>query len=568
MISDAQVLVVDDNEVNRTILFNHLKKQGVPSILEAQNGRLAVEMLHNHRIDLVLLDVMMPEMDGYEVLERMKSDTELRHIPVIMITALDDLDSAVKCIELGAEDYLPKPFNAVLLGARVTASLEKKRLRDIEREYLRHYDPITGLPNRDFFLKRLSEELQRWRRNPSLFTVLVIKLMRYRILIDSLGRTAGDVFMARQGQRLTGLLPSDALMARVAQNEFALVLQDLTHAAEGIALAGQIHQALEQTVSIQTHDISGGINIGVALSSSGYNSPEDILRDAGLAANRVDQRSGYKIFDDAMHREAMKRLELEPELQAALSGGQLCLYYQPIVALESGEVSGFEALIRWLHPEKGMVPPGEFITLAEETGLIVPIGVWILEEVCRQAARWLELIGPERQIVIGANVSAHQFADGNLIETVRGALRKAGLPGANLKIEMTESALIDNADQVWRILSTIQKMDVLTALDDFGTGYCSLSYLHQFPFDSLKIDQTFVNRIQSKPKNMAIVQSTVLLAHELGLDVIAEGIETPEEGRVLRSMQCEYGQGNFYQPPLTSADAEDLLVQNRFFPPR
>ncbi|MFC1813591.1 putative bifunctional diguanylate cyclase/phosphodiesterase [Thermodesulfobacteriota bacterium] len=559
MMSDAKILVVDDIASNRFILVTHLKKQGFSNIIQAENGREALEILTTSRIDLVLLDVMMPELDGYEVLKQMKADENLRHIPVIMITAIDDMDSTVKCIEIGAEDYLPKPFNAVLLQARINASLEKKHLRDVEREYLRLYDFSTGLPNRELFLVRLDEELTRLKRHPSLFSVLLIRLNNYKRILDSLGQRAGDEFIVVQGKRLEDLQPSNVLLARLDHDEFAIIYNDLAHAANGTALAQQIHQKLGDSLKMNGHDISGGVDIGLSFSSTGYDSPEDMLRDARLAANKAGQTGGYQIFDDVMHKEAMRRLDLETELKTALEKGQFRLHYQPIVALSSGEITGFEALIRWQHPDKGMVPPLEFISLAEETGLIIPIGLWVLEEACRQVGEWDTRLDNGRRIIMSVNISALQLKEDSFLDNLNGALVKAQLQGSLLKLELTESAIIDNPDQVDRVLTEVQKMNINTALDDFGTGYCSLSYLHRYPLNTLKIDQSFVRDIETEHKNQRIVQSTIELAHKLGMDVIAEGVQTDKELEVLRDMDCEYGQGMYFSPPLPAEDATNIL---------
>ncbi|MBU0986966.1 MAG: EAL domain-containing protein [Proteobacteria bacterium] len=562
MIQDARILVVDDIASNRFILITHLKKQGFSNIIQAENGRQALDLLQKDRFDIVLLDVMMPEVDGFEVLEKMKADENLRNIPVIMITALDDMDSTVKCIESGAEDYLLKPFNAVLLQARVKACLEKKHLRDVEREYLRLYDSATGLPNRDLFLNRLADELRRWHRHPSLFSVILIRLGRYQMIIDGLGQKAGDAFLDAQGRRLKNLLPFSALLARLGHNEFAVIFNDLDHAADGNAWAQKIHQNLEQSLQIMDHEISGSIQIGLAYSPTGYKSPEDMLRDAGLAANQVGQKSGFQIFDVVMHKQAIKRLELESELKLALAQGQFLLYYQPIVTIDTGKIIGFEALVRWRHPEKGMVSPDDFIPLAEETGLIVPMGTWILEEACRQAAIWIAKLGDKHRMTMGVNVSAHQFSEINFMDTVKNALNKAQLHGSRLKLELTETALIDKPERIKQVLDEVRELNIKTALDDFGTGYCSLSYLHLFPFDTLKIDQVFVRHIDTQPKNREIVHSTITLAHRLGMDVIAEGIETEKEAESLRSMGCEFGQGMLFESPLPAENAEKLLFKN------
>ena len=559
MITDAKILIVDDYKTNRLILAKHLNNLGISNIIEAENGQVALEILSDNQVDLVLLDIMMPKVDGYEVLKHIKSNKNLRQIPVIMITAIDDLDSTVKCIELGAEDYLLKPFNKVLLRARINASLQRKYLEDIERQYLRFNDFITGLPNRDFFLKHLHDELLNSKRHQSLFSILLVRLNNYTKLLDGLGQRAGDEFIVAQGKRLEKLLPDRSILARLEHNEFALILNDIDHAAEGSALAQQIQIKLEEPLKIKERNISGGVSIGLTFSSAGYDRPEDMLRDAGLAAGRAVEGEGYQIFDELMHKKAVERLDLETELKKAIEEKQFVLFYQPIAMLTMGEIVGFEALIRWRHPDKGMVPPDDFIPLSEETGLVVPMGSWVLEEACRQATEWNNLLGHERRIIVGVNVSAQQLREENFLDILNNALVNTQLKGPSLKLELTETALIDNPDQVYHMLSEVRKLDIKIAIDDFGTGYSSLSYLHRFPINTVKIDQSFIKNIEVQSKNYKIVQSTIELAHKLGMDVIAEGIEDDKVADSLREMHCEYGQGWFFHRPLPAEDATKLL---------
>jgi len=561
MLQDACILVADDIRSNRFFVVNHLKKQGFSNFHEAADGQATLNVMRRHTIDLVLLDVMMPEMDGRKALKIIKSDRALRHIPVIMITALDDMESTVECIENGAEDYILKPFNPVLLNARIHASLEKKRLRDVEREYLRLYDEATGLPNKDLFLMRLTEELERATLHASLFSVLVIRLERYRILMDSLGEIAGEQYIISQARLLSTCAPARALVARLGPSEFALLLYDLGSPSEAIAIARTTFAELGATVEIQGHEITGKIQIGLTFSSAGYQSAEDFLRDAGLAANSADIQTGYQIFDADMHKAAMHRLTLEPELKRAIENQQLVLYYQPLVNFNSGQISGFEGLVRWIHPEKGLVPPDVFISLAEETGQILQIGKWVLEEACRQAAVWEAMDGGFKDLAIGVNVSAQQFSRPEFIDTIKGALESAQCRRASIKLELTETAIIDNTRLVGKVVKQLEQLEIKTALDDFGTGYCSLSYLHSFPFDTLKVDQSFVRNIDRESRNRDIVQSTIMLAHKLGMEVVAEGVETQAEVDVLAAMKCNYGQGHFYSRAVPEKEASRLLKE-------
>lgn len=562
MNTDARVLVVDDIRSNRHYLVKHLEKQGIRQIVEASNGREALAALAEKAIDLVLLDVMMPEIDGYEVLRKVKASPDYRDIPVIMITAVEEMESAVRCIEDGAEDYLPKPFNATLLRARVSACLEKKRLRDVEREYLRHYDASSGLPNQALFLQRLTDEIARWHYHRHLFGILVVRMGRYRMLVESLGQHAAETYTAKQASRLEAAIPPGALLARLGQNEFGILLYHVRHPAAATALAGKLVARLNRTVEIGGHEISGRIQVGLTFSSANYRHAQEMMRDAGLAANTADSTDGCQVFDRKMHQDAMRRLTLEPELKRAVMDNQLLLYYQPIVQIATGRIVAFEGLVRWRHPERGMVPPDDFISLAEETGLILPVGKWVMEEGCRQLRRWQTAFPERTDLQVSINVSASQFTDDDFLPMLEQAMAAAGIAGRRLKLELTETEIIDNPALVENILNAIRELGITASLDDFGTGYCSLSYLHRFPFQTLKIDQSFVRGIDRESKNQSIVESTLLLAQRLGMNVVAEGIENRRELAVLKHLNCTLGQGALFRLPMPAEEADQLLGED------
>ncbi|MFW6080413.1 MAG: EAL domain-containing protein [Desulfosalsimonas sp.] len=560
MNNDVAILVAEDVKSTRGTMVKMLSKLGVTSVYEAGTGRQALEQLKKTKIDLVLLDVMMPEIDGHEVLKKMKADPNLRHIPVIMVTAVDDMDSAVTCIERGAEDYLTKPFNPVMLRARILASLEKKRLQDIEREYLNTYDSATGLPNQRYFLQRLTEQIHRSDRKPSLFAVLCVQMAKYNMIFESLGRRAANEYLVKRAEQLRGILPEDALLARTGEQTFAVLLFDLPSAAKGNAAAIRTYKNLSSPMNLAGHEITGRVNVGVVYNNPPYKSAEIMYRDSGLAASRAGIKGGFKIFDDTLHQEAMRRLALEPDLRRALNSHQFLIYYQPIVHIENKNVAGYEALIRWVHPEKGMIMPDGFIPIAEDTGLIIPLGNWVLHEVCRQAAEWKKQRKAGNNFTISINVSAHQFADPGFLPMLQGALEKTGASSRHINLELTETALIENTERLSEILNELSYINVRTSLDDFGKGYCSLNYLNRFPFDTLKIDRSLIRGIHMSPRNQAIVGSTIELAHRLGMKVIAEGLEKHEEVKTLHEMECEYGQGWFYSEPLPEKQAGKFLL--------
>ncbi len=556
---DATVLIVEDVRSYRRILTHQLNRMGITDILEANNGKKGLEILKSRKIDLVLLDIIMPEMDGRRLLSAMKSNHELHRIPVIMITVVDDISDAVKCIEKGADDYLVKPFNPVMLKARVTSCLVRKRLQDIERHYLSMYDPQTGLPNRRFFAKRIQEEINRTRQNESFFAILSIQIGNYSLIQESLGLPAWEDYLKSQIMELESVLPENRFIARVSEQEIGVLLYNIASPSVTDPLLMHIHKAMSKPMVLHHHDVLGKVKIGIVFSKNITSSPDTLMRNASLAAKRVGPKGGFRIFDEGMHRAALRRLQLGPELKRAIAENQLVLYYQPIKALYSGRIVGFEALVRWVHPEKGLLIPDVFIRLAEETGLIVPLGNWTMEEACRQAMEWLPAHSKSNELSININISGYQFSDPDFLDTLSFIMKKTGCPGKAIKLEITETVLVENPDRTEQMMNDIQSLSVGTALDDFGTGYCSLNYLYRFPFDTLKIDQSFIRGIEYNEKNRKIVENTINLAHQLGMDVVAEGIETELEKNILYEMNCDYGQGRYFSPALPAPKATDLI---------
>lgn len=562
--TDFKILVVDDNENNRFTLTERLRRQGYTNIAVAEGGKRALEIIRDGPCDLVLLDVMMPDLDGQQVLERMKADAALRHVPVIMVSAIEDIDIVANCIRMGAEDFLTKPFNPTLLQARVGASLEKKRLRDLEQAYLASFDILTGLPNRAQFLQRLGGVIRRHQRTNEIFAVLRVDLDRFNTVIESLGRAAGDELLVAQARRIVECLPTDDVVTRLDGCQFAILLQDLKHITDAVCLASFVQREVATPMTVHEHEVNSTATVGIAFSTTGYESPDDMLRDADLAAIRAASAGNnrFEVFDRDLHAEALELLKLEAELRKALGRGELSLVYQPIVSLATRRIEGFEALLRWQHPEHGLIPPSKFIPLAEETGLIVPMGAWALEEACSQTVNWQRDFG-ENDVTISVNVSSRQFAEPTLVARIGNVLDKTGLQGQHLKVEVTESLLLDDPERAEATLHELGVCGIGRSIDDFGTGYSSLSYLQRFPFNTLKIDQTFVRSLSSDETTEEIVRLVIMLAHSLGMDVVAEGVETSEEADILTRHGAEYGQGYFFARPMGAESAGALLAQQQ-----
>jgi diguanylate cyclase (GGDEF)-like protein/PAS domain S-box-containing protein len=422
----------------------------------------------------------------------------------------------------------------------------------MERQLLHNafYDPLTGLPNRALFVNRLERSIERARRGDAGFGVLAVGLDRFKLVNDSLGHAAGDALLLAVAGRLKKILRGETMVAHLAGDEFAILLDELDGLHDATRVAARVQEAFEGAFLLTGHELFTTCSIGIALSETGYDAPDDVIRDATMAMYRSKAagRGSYEVFDQAMHAQAMDRLHLESDLRRALERGELRLHYQPIVSLATGRIAGFEALLRWEHPERGLVQPDEFIDVAEDTGLIGPIGLWVLREACAQLHR-LRGHGGDRRLTIAVNLSPRQFAEPDLVEQVAAIVREAEIDPACLKLEITESVIVQHSDAVSAKLAGLKALGLQLYIDDFGTGYSSLSYLHRLPLDALKIDRSFV-RANGGGQNLQLVRAIVALAHALDVVVVTEGVETPEVLAELRSLRCEYGQGFFFSRPI------------------
>src|SRR5919112_1919208 len=429
------------------------------------------------------------------------------------------------------------------------------------------HDALTGLPNRALFMDHVKMAIQRSRRSGDrLFAALFLDLDRFKIINDSLGHMVGDQLLVGIAHRLEACLRPGDTVARLGGDEFTILLEDLASTDDAIEVARRVQEAVTQPFNIGGHEVFTTASIGIALSETGYERAEDLLRDADTAMYRAKMqgKKRHVVFDKAMHDRAMELLQLETDLRRALQRREFFLNYQPIVSLETGKVSSFEALVRWRHPERGIVPPGDFIPVAEETGLIIPLGLWVLNEACQQMREWQRQGLTDEAVTVSVNLSGRQFSQADLIEQISSALRESGLKAANLKLEITESMVMENFDTAIDMLTQLRGLGVGLAIDDFGTGYSSLSYLHRFPIDTLKIDRSFVTQMTDTSENAEIVRTIVTLARSLDMAVVAEGVETADQLRQLGDLGCDYGQGYLFSRPVGAGQAAELLAGEQF----
>lgn len=433
-------------------------------------------------------------------------------------------------------------------------------------------DALTGLPNRFLFVDLVERAILRTeRRKDYVFALLVLGLDRIKVVHDSLGPLAADRLLVEVARRLQSCLRSTDIvtrdepgctLARLGGDEFTVLLDDITDASDAVRVAERLRRALEEPFELEGHQVFTSATIGIAVSTTGYTRPEEILRDAAIALNRATASSAvpYEIFDPEMRHRAMSRLQVETDLRNAIDNGAFELHYQPIVSLRTGQITGFEALVRWRHPVRGLVSPAEFIPIAEDTGMIVDIGRLTLAESCRQMAAWLARFGAAAPRVMCANVSSRQFAEANLMKEIAATLEKTGLSASNLKLEITESAFINDVPAAQITLNRARSMGVEWSLDDFGTGYSSLSYLHRLQVDTLKVDRSFISGIGTDSNSSQMVSAIVALAHTLGMEVVAEGVETAEQYAQLKALGCEYAQGYYFSKPVDTAAADRLIA--------
>jgi PAS domain S-box/diguanylate cyclase (GGDEF) domain len=441
----------------------------------------------------------------------------------------------------------------------------------LAQERLMHeaiHDVLTGLPNRALFMDLLDRSLGRAKRKEDyMFAVLFLDLDRFKVINDSLGHMIGDQLLIAIARRLNSCLRPGDTVARLGGDEFTIMLDDVKDLGDATRVAERIQQELTIPFNLSGQEVFISTSIGIALSATGYDRPEDVLRDADTAMYRAKSlgKARHEVFDKAMHARAVALLQLETDLRRAIERQEFKLYYQPTVSLKTGRILGFEALIRWQHPERGLVLPAEFIPHAEETGLIVPIGKWVLREACTQMRSWQERIG--KTLTMSVNVSPKQLMHIDLVEMIQQILAETELKPQNLILEVTETAIIENPESATRTLLQLKELNVHLHIDDFGTGYSSLSYLHRFPMDSLKIDRSFIGRMGSDEENLEIVRTIISLAHNIGMEVIAEGVETTEEVAQLRALQCEAGQGYYFSKPVEGRAAIALLGKRPIWVP-
>jgi diguanylate cyclase (GGDEF)-like protein/PAS domain S-box-containing protein len=494
---------------------------------------------------------------GEDYMRLMKENGEVR-----------EFESRVRCLDesvIWVEENIRLVPGSKSTPLRYEGTIQDiTRRKDREAQLLRHafHDKLTGLPDRTLFLERANRCMKRRQRRPSYwFAVLFLDLDRFKIVNDSLGHVIGDQLLISTARKLESCLRPGDTVARLGGDEFGILLDDIRDVSDATHVAERILQQLATPAILDGHEIYTTSSIGIALVSNSYERPEDLLRDADVAMYRAKAlgKARFAIFDSAMHADGKNLLQLEADLRHAITNHEFRVEYQPVINLASGRIEGFEAFLRWNHPQRGLVPPSQFVPVAEETGLLVGLDRWVLGEACRQMYTWQKQFPMQSLLTMSVNLSARQFSQSDLVEEIDRIVRRSSLSPRCLRLELTERSLLANPDSTEAALLELKKQGIQLSLDDFGTGYSSLSHLHRFSFDALKVDQSFISQMDNV-KNDEVVRAIITIAHNLNMNVIAEGVETAEQLTRLRALDCHYGQGYLFSGPLEASAVRDLMA--------
>ena len=564
----AKVMMVDDEPLMTALIETHLEDAGYTNFVATSDPLQALEMLRREQPGVLLLDLMMPQLSGFDLLAAIRADRELRYTPVIVLTAATGAQAKLRALQLGATDFLAKPVDASELVLRVRNTLAFHQYT----QRLINVDPVTELPNERMFERGMTVLLGQPARAGAQVSLFSLELPDCRLLRETLGIEAADEFARVVALRLQRLAeaedpvsrrhtPADQAprVARLAIDRFALLLEGVQDTEAGQAVAKRLVTALTAPMTLGVHELVPSVWAGIAFTPSDGRDAVALRRSADQASTHARQRglSPVQFASAEINQRSLERLTLGSQLRGAALRGELRLHCQPKISLADGRIVGAEALLRWQHPQHGLLQPVRFISLAEEMGLITGIGQWVAEQACRDAAAWSRLSA--RPLPVAINVSKLQFLAGNLSAVLRQALFDAGLPPQLLVVELTESMLMDDVAAAISLMQELKVMGLALSIDDFGTGYSSLSYLKRFAVDELKIDRSFVIDLPDKSVDVAIARTIVELGHRLGMKVVAEGVETSQQRDCLQALGCDNYQGYLYSRPVAYDEFQRLL---------
>jgi diguanylate cyclase (GGDEF)-like protein len=561
------IMMVDDEPINLEVLQTFLQDAGYKKFIQCSEPLKAMDVISAQRPDIILLDLVMPEMSGFEILKRMRNSETLRHIPVIILTSSTDADTKLMALELGATDFLGKPFDPSELALRLRNTLSAKAYRD----RLENYDTVTGLPNRRLLTERLERELRTAAGAGTIGAVVQMNLDRFKQINEALGLGVGDSVLKGVAMRIDLALGgavaagkagdpfNPPLLARLGGDEFTVLLVGLANRDAAATVTESLLAAIAAPFRAGGEEIVLTASAGVTVFPDDGMEAGALLNNAAVAMRQAKQRGGgcCEVYSRELSTKSLHRLNIESELRRAIERQELRIFFQPKVRVENGRGSGAEVLVRWQHPERGLIGPDKFIPIAEETGLIVPLGEWVLRTACTQTADWLR--AGLRVPRFSVNVASPQFRTQRFPATVSSALQDADLDPRFLGLELTESAMMEDAPRSIRALQELKEIGVRISIDDFGTGYSSLAYLKRFPLNELKIDKSFVMGVDTDADNAAIVIAIIAMARGLGLSVCAEGVETKSQLALLKRHACDECQGYLFSKPVPAETFSKML---------
>lgn len=587
----ARILIVDDEPLIRNLLRDILSENY--ECVDVGSAEAALSLLEKEQFNLVISDIQMSGISGLEMIPRVL--TLAPDNCIIMISGLQTIESPIKAMRIGAFDYITKPFDVDHVEAIVNRALETQSLRLTKRLYESHleeqiaartaqlreeilerqraeekinrmayYDSLTNLPNPALFKDRLTHELGRASGSRKKLAVIFFALDRFKSVSDTLGLAAGEELLRDFAERLAVSVRKTDTAAYFGGSEFALLASDLAGAEDCVKLVQEINQSLRHPFNCAGQEVFLTASFGISLTPNDGEDWQSLLQNASTALYRARQNGGdnYQFYTAGMHDLALKNLSLENGLRRGIEREEFVVYYQPQIASETGELTGMEALVRWQHPELGLVSPLEFIPIAEESGLILPLGEWVLKTACEQNAAWQRAGFPPLRV--GVNLSPRQFRQSDLVESISRILKDSGLEPQYLELELTESLLMEDVELTIKTLHDLRNLGIKISIDDFGSGYSSLSHLKNLPIDTLKIDRMFIKDITAHSSNEAIVKTIITLAQNLLLKTIAEGVEIEEQSSILSALGCDEMQGFLFSKPLAAAAFEAILSERRY----